>query len=30
MINITTEDKGLAIYTFVQDIVNAKYANIPA
>lgn len=29
MINITTEDKELSIYTFVQNIVNAKYANVP-
>lgn len=30
MINITTEDKELAIYTFVQNIVNEKYASVPA
>ena len=29
MINITTEDKELAIYTFVQNIVNTKYASVP-
>ena len=29
MINITTENKELAIYTFVQNIVNEKYASVP-